>query len=217
MIKVGVVENQKETTTINILAQLCKSSGKKVSILKDSLYNDSYKKDFSFITYINELIKNNMDMIIIHLTEEGIKNKWFKDIDFDIIIYSVARTKEEYDFVHLDENKMFFTLSQDAVGIINADDKRLIDFLKRKMTRLITYGFNSTAYITASSIQEEELNNRIQFCVQKKLTTFSGKVLEPQEFSITLPLSQNHELYSALAAITAAMLNDIKIPDKNYS
>ena len=69
-----------------------------------------------------------MDMIIIHLTEEGIKNKWFKDIDFDIIIYSVARTKEEYDFVHLDENKMFFTLSQDAVGIINADDKRLIDF-----------------------------------------------------------------------------------------
>ena len=51
----------------------------------------------------------------------------------------------------------------------------------------------------------------------KKLTTFSGKVLEPQEFSITLPLSQNHELYSALAAITAAMLNDIKIPDKNYS
>jgi UDP-N-acetylmuramate-alanine ligase len=111
---------------------------------------------------------------------------------------------------------MFFTLSQDAVGIINADDKRLIDFLKRKMTRLITYGFNSTAYITASSIQEEELNNRIQCCVQKKLTTFSGKVLEPQEFSITLPLSQNHELYSALAAITAAMLNDRKISQRTY-
>ncbi|HOQ17305.1 MAG TPA: Mur ligase family protein [Defluviitaleaceae bacterium] len=215
MIKVGVVENQDETTTIDILAQLCKSSGKKVSILKE--YNDVYRKNYSFLSYINELIKNNMDMVIIHLSQEGLKNKWFKDINFDIIIYSVSSTEKENADFPLDDNKFFLTLSQDAVGIINADDKELMHFFKRKINRLVTYGFNPAACITASSIQEEEINNRIQCCVKKKLKTFSGRVLEPQEFSIRLPLNENHELYSALAAITAAMLNDIKIPDKNHS
>lgn len=217
MVKVGVLGSNGETTTIDILAQLCKSSGMKVGIVKENnLYGVVCKGGVSFLSYINELIKNNMDMVIINLTEEGLKNKWFINIDFDIIIYTSEKFEEENNCFNVSEKNLFFTLSQDAVGIINADDDSLIGISKQNMPRLITYGFNSTACITASSIQHEGMSNKVQCCVQKALTTFSGKVLEPQEFSITIPLNQNQEVYSALAAVTAAMMNDIEICDKKY-
>lgn len=215
MVKVGILGNHGKTATIDLLAQLCKNSGMKVSVIIDmdlSIY--LHNNESSFLNYIDELGKNNIDMIIVKLSEEGLLKDWFSNIDFDVIIYTIGRSEEEYKSLYPSERKLFFTLTNNTVSIINADDRSIFKLLKGNKTHLITYGFNSKASITASSVQQEELNRCVQCCVQRTLTTFSGRKLEPQEFSISLPLSQDQEIYSALAAITAAMINDIEIPNK---
>lgn len=215
MVKVGILGDHGKTITINILAQLCKNSGMKVSIVKDpSFIVCLHNNEVSFFNYMNELDKNNFDMAIVKLTEEGLKKDWFSNIHFDVIIYTTGRSEEEYNTLYSRERRLFFTLPRDSISIINADDRRVLKLLNGKKTRFITYGFNSKASITASSIQQEEQNKRVQFCVQRTLITFSGKQLEPQEFSITLPLNQDQEVYSVLAAITAAMINDIHVSDQ---
>ncbi|NLM13913.1 MAG: hypothetical protein GX209_09240 [Epulopiscium sp.] len=217
MVKVGILGNHGKTAAINVLAQLCKSSGMKVSVLKDmDLSMCLHSREVSFQDYIHVLSKSNIEMLIVKITEEGIINNWFSDIDFDILIYTIGRSEEDYKCkaLYSGERRLFFTLSKDAVSIVNADDRSIFKLLKGNKTHLITYGFNSKASITASSIQEEEFNKRVQCCVQRTLTTFSGRELEPQEFSITLPLNNDQEVYSALAAVTAAMINDVLIPDK---
>ncbi|NLK21572.1 MAG: hypothetical protein GX308_05715 [Epulopiscium sp.] len=212
MVKIGVLGNQGKSRTIDILAQLCRNSGMKVGIIKElNLGSVVYGEEVCFLNYIKELEKNNIDIAILRLTKEGIKNNYFLGIAFDIIIYTIDRGEEEYKKFYLDKGKLFFALNADGVYIMNADDRGAFKLLKGSRTRLITYGFNPRASITTSSIQQEDINKRLQFCVQRTLTTFSGKKLEPQEFSITLPLNQEQEVYSALAAVTAAMINDIDI------
>ncbi|NLK97208.1 Mur ligase family protein [Defluviitalea saccharophila] len=217
MVKVGILGNHGKTAAVNFLAQLCKSSGRKVSVLKDiDLSICLHTKEFSFQDYIHALSKSDIEMFIVKISEEGLINNWFSGIDFDVLIYTIGRSEEDYKCkdLYFGERRLFFTLARDAVSIVNADDRSIFKLLKGNKTHLITYGFNSKASITASSIQEEEFNKRVQCCVQRTLTTFSGKELEPQEFSITLPLKNDQELYSALAAITAAMINDVVIPNK---
>jgi UDP-N-acetylmuramoyl-L-alanyl-D-glutamate--2,6-diaminopimelate ligase len=80
---------------------------------------------------------------------------------------------------------------------------------------LITYGLNSKASITASSIQQDIEKERIvQCCLQRELITLSGKLVDPGEFTVLLPLHTGAEVYSALGAITAALLNDVELEDK---
>ncbi|WP_058485800.1 Mur ligase family protein [Defluviitalea phaphyphila] len=212
MVKIGILGNKNKTITIDILAQLCKASGMKVSTIKNINLNNCLKINKNFFSnYIEELNKNSVDMVIIKLTEEGLKRDWFSSINFDVIIYTVTRNEKKYKLFYPIERKIFYNVSKNGVIIINSDDRKIFKLLKGNKTRLITYGFNSKASVTASSIQQEEKDRRIQCCVQRTIITFSGKKLEPQEFSITLPLNQDDELYGALGAITAAIINDVNI------
>ena len=188
----------------------------KVSVLKENLSTWLHNKEITFQEYIHALSKSNIEMLIVKITEEGLVNNWFSNVDFDVLIYTMGRTEEDYNYnaLYSEERKLFFTLAKDAVSIVNVDDRSVFKLLKGNKTHLITYGFNPKASITASSIQEDEFSRRVQCCVQRTITTFSGRELEPQEFSVTLPLKNDQEVYSALAAITAALINDVAIPNK---
>jgi UDP-N-acetylmuramyl pentapeptide synthase len=69
--------------------------------------------------------------------------------------------------------------------IVNADDAAIFPFLAKKnnAAKIITYGFNAKACITASSISE----NNVQVCIQRGFVGPGGNVCEPQEFSAPIP------------------------------
>lgn len=69
--------------------------------------------------------------------------------------------------------------------LINAD--REIPPPKEKNSLLVTYGLNSLATVTASSIQPEQTSIHFQCCLQRSIVTISGELLEPQEFPVFLP------------------------------
>lgn len=70
---------------------------------------------------------------------------------------------------------------------------------------IITYGINSNSEITFSSIEKNK-DSKIQFCIQKRLKSFSGKTIYEQEFPIYYNLKS---LYAVLSCVTIALLNDI--------
>lgn len=70
-------------------------------------------------------------------------------------------------------------LTSDDYLIINADAAEIFANLGHTSAKIITYGFNSRACITASSVTEDGL----QLCIQRTFVDLEGKTRTPQEFS----------------------------------
>ena len=70
------------------------------------------------------------------------------------------------------------SLCSDDFLIVNADDKEIIPMLENFRAKLITYGFNNRACITASSVT----NDGVQVCIQRVFLGLDGAEREPSEF-----------------------------------
>lgn len=70
-------------------------------------------------------------------------------------------------------------LTSDDYLIVNADDTEILSALGQTSARVITYGFNPRACITASSVSE----NGLQVCIQRAFVDLAGITRPPQEFS----------------------------------
>jgi len=91
---------------------------------------------------------------------------------------------------------------EDGYLIVNADNS--ITPIPNRGD-IITYGFNSKASITASSVADEAL----QVCIQRGFKTMDRHFYEPQEFKIPCPNSANP--INVLGAITACAVCDIQL------
>jgi len=63
--------------------------------------------------------------------------------------------------------------------VVNVDDKEIFPYLSSHNAKLITYGFNNKAWITASSVTDEGLH----VCIQRGFTAMDGGHKDPQEFA----------------------------------
>ena len=85
--------------------------------------------------------------------------------------------------------------SRESLLIINADSKPVPTYGK-----VLSYGFNSKASITASSVAD----GTMQVCVQRGFTTLNGQLVEPQEFKIVCP--HHAKAINVLGAVAACVL-----------
>lgn len=69
--------------------------------------------------------------------------------------------------------------------------------------KVITYGFNGRASVTASSVADEAL----QVCIQRGFFSLKGSPYEPQEFKASCPSFVNP--LSVLGAVTACAVCDV--------
>lgn len=123
---------------------------------------------------------------------EGTKNK--------LIVLLASSEKAEEKIAQLKESD---------IVIINDDIKHLRKHLLKSKAKILTYGLNQKAWVTTSSVSEDE-NRTILCCIQRKIPTFGGNEIEEQEFTIqTGPNSKN--IHTVLACVTAAMVCDVDI------
>lgn len=120
---------------------------------------------------------------VLFLKEKSIEN--VKNIKFETIL--LAR-----EFKHPEKLKTM--LEDTPYLIINSDLEKNLELLENVKATVITYGFNSKATITASSVEEEE----ILLCIQRAIEDKNGNVIEPQE--IKLPLCENVNCTMAVAS-----------------
>ncbi len=129
---------------------------------------------------IKRIIADN-NIKIININEESIRN--IKNVKFDeiIVMKNIKLKKEEYKYMN-------DIIVNTKYMIVNADME--IDFLKelkiQKPIKLITYGFNSKATITISSIKEEKM----MICVQRNIKKENDEIIEAKEVEINDPKSK---------------------------
>ena len=134
---------------------------------------------------------------IVEIRKESIKN--VRNIKFEEIIFlqDIKLEKEEYKYMNEIISKVQYL-------IFNADIE--ISVLKNiqinKPIKLITFGFNSKATITISSIQEE----KIIACLQRDIEKKNGEILEGQEKEIII--KDNKKVYNNLAVFIIKELHN---------
>ena len=134
---------------------------------------------------IVERLKIDENLIIL-IKEKNIEN--IKNIKFDTIIL---------DRKFNNEKKLKIVLENVKYLIINCDVVKSFNVLNDIEINVITYGFNSKATITASSVGEEE----ILVCLQRNIINAKKQKVEPQEVKIEI---QNDAM--STMAITAILL-----------
>ncbi|MDR2904235.1 MAG: hypothetical protein LBU77_06990 [Clostridiales bacterium] len=193
MLKIGIVGGSEISDTADLLAHLFHAKGlwAKTLVYADadsltefgaelSMAADKETADVS-IEKIQprpgSLIKNDYDVLIVNSL--GADN-------------AVAISKDGHDAA---ESRMI---------LLNSDEKNIFKALQNDLgsARVITYGLNSKACVTASSISDAT----VQFCIQRALPTFSGEIMEQQEFTVKAD-TVNNDVSSILAAVTAAIVN----------
>ena len=154
------------------------------------------KRDFQSIK--KELKESNIE--IVEITKEAIKN--VKNIGFEeiLVLEDIKLEVEEYKYM----NEI---ISKAKYLILNSDIK--IDFLKQisieRPIKIITFGFNTKATISISSVKEE----KIIACLQRNIEKVDGKIIESQEKEIKLDKENDKKIYNKLVVFIVKELHNL--------
>ena len=123
-------------------------------------------------TIIQNLKEYNLNINIIVINEVNIEN--IKNVKFDSIIIN------EDNILISDKNKILKKiLSQVNFLILNSDIYSNIEIIDNLKLNIITFGLNSKATLTASSIEKDN----ICISLQRSIKTKKGNIIEPKEIS----------------------------------
>lgn len=131
---------------------------------------------------IRREILNNLDLresSVLFIKEKSIED--ILNIEFETIV--IARKFEKIE-------KLKKLLKNTKYIIVNSDIQTNLKILEDVEASIITYGFNSKATITASSVSDDE----VLLCIQRNITTKKGKVIEPQEINVDMIENTNATL-----------------------
>ena len=134
--------------------------------------------------------------------------------NLDLINYTNSQNK--YNILILSENVINFNIHEilcnKAIIVLNIDEKLCYPIKLLNSASIITYGFNSKACITASSVVNGSYNT-VQFCIQRSISRLDGQILEPQEFPVK---TQNKDILNVLSAVTTVILSGYDISSLNH-
>lgn len=153
------------------------------------------KKDIKAIK--NSIQKNNIK--IIEITKESIEN--IKNIKFDEII-----VMKRIHLTHEQSIKLNEIISKVEYLIINSDINIEPKEPVKSPIKVITFGFNSKATITISSIKE----NKIIIYIQRKIEKINKEIIEEEEKEIKVELKSNDKIYTNLVSFIVKELHNIE-------
>ncbi|MBE7048135.1 MAG: hypothetical protein E7393_01990 [Ruminococcaceae bacterium] len=119
-----------------------------------------------------------------------------------ILITPAPHKKCDVVLVH---NSSIAPCYADYMTILNADDTSA---LYNNKSLVVTYGFNSLATVTASSVILGPEQCNFLCCVQRAFVSLKGTFIEPQEIPITLS-TQNIDIGTAMACVVLGLVLSI--------
>lgn len=124
------------------------------------------------------------DSSVLFIKEKSIEN--IKNIKFETVI--LAR-----QFKNIEMLKKI--LQNVTYLVINSDIEANLKLIKNMKATVVTYGFNTKATVTASSVKEEDM----MICIQRNFENKEKTLIEPQE--IKMPIYENANCTMAIASI----------------
>lgn len=131
--------------------------------------------------------ENDLKLSLIHINLKSIEN--IKNIKFETIIINDDLKKFE------NQEKVIEQICSEAKYIIiNTDINFTSNILAQNQEKVITFGLNTKATVTISSITE----NGILICLQKNITNIKNKVLEVEEKRVKILKGKQFKTYEIL-------------------
>lgn len=160
------------------------------------------------------ILQNRENIDIYKIVNSYIKNKDNKlKINVELITNKIENNK--YNIFILDKDISNFIINksfcENAIILLNIDEKFNLPIKFSTPVKIITYGFNPKACVTASSVINGDYNT-IQLCIQRTLLNLQGKPLYPQEFSV---FSQCKNPLNVISAVTSLILIGYDIKELN--
>ena len=210
MLIAGILGSDGKWQTAGIISSMLASKGEKVSIIDPASLPGIDSRMFS--AYVSELEKNNVSVLILKMSIPEIEKFLPDDIRFDMLIYA-GRTNFSKNSQRAYSDclkKVFSLLDEKGVAIVNVDDGDLIKLLEGMKHRFVTYGFNTKACVTTSSIGDTVFKEGFICCLQRSVSTRDGRVAEPQEYKMRLE-EGGHDSHDLLAAAAFAIVSGIDL------
>lgn len=127
---------------------------------------------------------------VLFIKEKSIEN--IKNIKFETII--LARKFKSMELLKK-------ILTNVKYLIVNTDRIKNIDVFKKLNLKIITFGFNLKATVTASSVTQDSS----LICVTKEIETIKNRIIELQEIKI----DRVEDVEAIMAVVTTLLLYDI--------
>ena len=118
-----------------------------------------------------EFEKINEKKTIILINKNSIKNLFNVKFEFLIIDKNIFSNNEDLIKIILNSNRI----------IINADSDENLEPIKNLKLNVITYGMNSKATLTLSSVSDRG----VLLSLQRAIKNYKKELIEPQEIKIT--------------------------------
>ena len=100
------------------------------------------------------------------------------------VVFCTANAENTYDIL-IENTSSFSSSGADYILLLSADEN-ISPVLQKKNPIIITYGLNALATATASSISSDETKTQFLFCLQRNIVTLKGKIIECQEFPVSI-------------------------------
>lgn len=211
MLLAGIVGREGRIETSSLISSFLVSTGKRVSVADSGgLSGLEFKRIRS---YISELERNKTDILLLKLNVCDIEKLIINGVCFDVMIFTGSMDdidKEETDGKSFCPERLSALMSERGISIINFDDRELISIFESLKHHVVTYGFNSKASITTSSIGDSLLEGSFMCCLQRSIPTQSGRLIGPQEYKLRLEHGE-FDTHNILAAASFAIVNGIDL------
>lgn len=215
MLVAGIIGSEGKLQTASLINSILASTGKRISVVDSkNLLGLDLKRIKS---YIGELEKNNINMLLLKININDVFRLPLSEMSFGVMIYTdKAEDNPNADISKYSEkmNKVFSLIADKGIAIVNVDDAELIQSLKGLKHHIVTYGFNTKASITTSSIGDSVFEDAFICCLQRTISTNSGAVIEPQEYKLNIN-SSRFSTHNVLAAASFALVNGVDLNNVN--
>lgn len=155
-----------------------------------------------FSSYLKELYGNDFDLVLIYFQEDENLIKGV-DFEFDVVIF----TTDDKGTNIFEENRDFCAgiinhLHNNGTVLYNSDFTVPPEIFQRRAFHMITYGFNSKASITASSVGDSLTDDFFLCSLQRSTIDIQKRVLEPQEYKLKrlVDCASDNEMLAIISA-----------------
>ncbi len=214
MLIAGIAGSEGNLQTANLINNILSSTGKKISVIDSkNLLGANINR---IKAYIKELEKNSTDILLLKINLNDVEMFLAKDMHFDVMICPGNSKGTGMDGIAMSEGmeKIFLLLADKGTAIVNVDDSELIKMLQGMKHNVVTYGFNTKASVTTSSIGDVLFKDGFICCLQKTISARNGALMEPQEYKLKLD-SGELDTHDVLAAASFAIVNGVDLNHMN--
>ncbi|WP_223066365.1 UDP-N-acetylmuramoyl-L-alanyl-D-glutamate--2,6-diaminopimelate ligase [Paenibacillus caui] len=218
---IGITGTNGKTTTSYLIESILQNEGRKNGLIgtiqrkvngKTYAISGTTPEALDLQRYLYEMVEAKSEYCVMEVSSHALEQGRVKGTDFRTAIFTnltqdhldYHKTMEEYRAAKaLLFSRLGNRFSEDAesrkYAVLNADDPASVYFAKQTAAEVLTYGVDNKADVRASGIRVTAKGTEFH------VDTFRGSA------DIALQMVGKFNVYNALAAITAALLEDIPL------